>query len=511
VNTCLSTAIRRAHGSLLALSLAGVALAAPSANAQVPEPTAAEPTFSFSADNLPLRQALALFARANRLNIVPDLEVDGMVTVEFHDLPLAEAMQALLDAHGYYFEREGRLLRVRREVSRLFRIDYIHATRAGQGSSAVQISSGNSTSGSGGGGGGGGSSEGSAMTVTQTSTIDFWASLAEQLSALVSESGSFTINSLAGTVYVRESHRRMQEIARYLDDVVASVARQVEIEIEIYEVVLGNSSQFGINWQRVSQRLDSVFTTLPGTLALPSGGGVIITQPSYGDAPPAPGIRIGHQRGATEAVLDALKQEGELRIVSKPRLRTLNNQPAVVRIGQDLPVFSRQVTQSPGSPPIVTETETIQNVTIGTVLSVTPQVSADGVVTLDVTPAISRLVRTAVSASGNTSAPVIDIRQATSIVRLRDGATAVVGGLVQENATSTRRKVPVLGDVPVVGRAFTGNYENSERTELVFLITPRVVRDDESGAPLVPPSVSASAPPVPTSASSAAALAASLP
>lgn len=501
-------ALCRTRGLCFALALATAHLGVAPTRA-----AADEPTFSFSADNLPLRQALALFARANNLNIVPDLDVEGTVTVEFNDLPLAEAMRALLDAHGYYFERDGRLLRVRREVTRLFRIDYIHATRAGQGSSAVQISSGSSGSGGGTGGGaaGSGGSEGSAMTVTQTSTIDFWTSLSEQLAALVSETGSFTVNSLAGTVFVRDSYRRMQEIARYLDDVVASVARQVEIEIEIYEVVLGNSSQFGINWQRVSQRLDSAFTTLPGTLALPTGGGVIVTQPVYGDAPSAPAIRIGHQRGATEAVLDALKQEGELRILSKPRLRTLNNQPAVVRIGQDLPVFSRQITQSPGSPPIVTETESIQNVTIGTVLSVTPQVSADGVVTLDVTPAISRLVRTAVSASGNTAAPVIDIRQATSIVRLRDGATAVVGGLVQENASTTRRKVPVLGDVPVVGRAFTGTYDNAERTELVFLITPRVVRDDAAGAPVLPPSISATGRHGPAPASSTPAVAASLP
>jgi type II secretory pathway component GspD/PulD (secretin) len=230
----------------------------------------------------------------------------------------------------------------------------------------------------------------------------------------------------------------------------------------------------------VSDRLDATFASLPERLALPAGSGLIVQTPVYGPAPSLPGIRVSHQRGDTLAILDALKQEGELKVISKPRLRTLNNQPAVVRVGQDLPVFSRQVTQSPGNPPVITETETIQSITVGTVLSIIPQISANGMITLDVTPAVSRLVRTAISATGNTSAPVIDIRQASSIVRVRNGATVVLGGLVQDSSSVTRRKVPVLGDIPWLGKAFTGSYDNKERTELVFVLTPRVIVDGEA-------------------------------
>jgi type II secretory pathway component GspD/PulD (secretin) len=155
----------------------------------------------------------------------------------------------------------------------------------------------------------------------------------------------------------------------------------------------------------------------------------------------------------------------------------LNNQPSVVRVGQDIPVFVRQVTQSPGNPPVITTNESIQTITVGTVLSITPQVSSSGLITLDVTPAVSRLVRTETSATGQTNAPVIDIRQASSIIRVRDGATVVMGGLVQDSSSTTRRKIPVLGDIPLLGKAFSGNYESSERTELIFFITPRVVSD----------------------------------
>jgi len=449
--------------------------------------------FSFSAEEVPVKQALALFARANHLNIVPDLDIEGTVTVEFRDLPLDLAMSALLDANGYYFVQDGALLRVRNRETRLFQIDYIHVTRSGQGSNAVQISSGGggsggsgssgssgSTGGNSGGGGGGGGSEGSTMTVTNSSTINFWGDLGDQLKSMVSDKGSYTVNSLAGTVLVRDSHRNIEMIGQFITNVTASVVRQVDLEVEIYEVALTDSTQLGINWSYLADKLDTSFNTVPGQIGLGTGGGLIVQTPVFGTPPGEPGIRIQHQRGNLSAVLDALKQQGNLKVVSTPRLRTLNNQPAVVRVGQDLPVFIRQVTQAPGTPPVITTNETVQTLTIGTVLSITPQISGDGLITLDITPAVSRLVRTETSATGQTNAPVIDIRQASSIVRVRDGATVVMGGLVQDSATTTHRKIPVLGDIPLLGRAFSGEYKTSERTELVFFLTPRIIKDASS-------------------------------
>lgn len=468
--------------------------AAPAAGAAPVVASAVVPAtlFSFRAEGVPIKQALALFARANNLNIVPDLDVEGDVTVEFRDLPLDLAMQALLDANGYYFVQDGRLLRVKSRETRLFQIDYIHVTRSGQGSNAVQISSGGSSSGGSSGSsssssGGSGGNEGSTMTVTNSSTINFWGDLADQLKTLVSENGSITINSLAGTVIVRDRHRNIEAVADYLARVTENIVRQVDLEVEIYEVALNNSFQLGINWQKVSSNLDTTFSTIPGRLSIPSSGGLIVQNPLYGGTPPATGIQISHQRGSVTAILDALKQQGDLKIVSKPRLRTLNNQPAVVRVGQDLPVFITKTTQSTGDTPILSTDETIQTITVGTILSITPQVSSGGVVTLDITPAVSRLVRTETSATGNTNAPVIDIRQASSIVRVRDGATVIMGGLVQDSSTSTQRKVPLLGDIPLLGKAFTGTNKVSERTELVFFITPRVIADTSTESSVLSP------------------------
>ncbi|MBK9991197.1 MAG: secretin N-terminal domain-containing protein [Verrucomicrobia bacterium] len=463
---------QEAPASSVASTLAGAGVAEPTAN------------FSFSASGVPIKQALSLFARANNLNIVPDLDVDGEITVDFRDLPLDLAMGALLEANGYYFTREGRLLRVRNRESRLFHIDYIHTTRSGQGSSAVQISSGGGGSGGGGsagggsGSGGGSSTEGSSMTVTNTSTINFWGELNEQLKSMISAKGTFTVNSLSGTVLVTDGHRNIETIADYLKTVTENVVRQVDLEIEIYEITLGKSMQLGINWQRIEAGMDTTFNTIPGALTLKSGGGLIVQTPMFGSSPGAAGVQATLQRTNTQAIIDALSQQGELKVISKPRLRTLNNQPSVVRVGQDMPVFiTTKTTQSSGTATTTDISESIQTLTVGTVLSITPQVSDDGLITLDITPAVSRLVRMEESATGNTKAPVVDIRQASSIVRVRDGATVVLGGLVQNSTSTTTRKVPFFGSIPILGKLFSGKYDTSERTELIFFVTPHVVND----------------------------------
>ena len=425
--------------------------------------------FSFSAENLPIKQALALFARANKLNIVPDLDVEGDVTVDFYDLPLDLAMRALLEANGYYFVQSGGLIRVRNRETRLFHVDYIHATRVGQGGSGVSISSGMG----GGGDGGSGGIQGSSMSVSATSTIDFWTELAAQLRSLVGESGSVTINSLAGTVLVSSNHRTVELVAEYLASVTGRIVRQVDIEVQIYEVGLSSTRQLGIDWVRVATDLTRNYGTEFAT-------GLIVEDSAFGPQPLPAGLTISQdisERDIT-AVVQALEQQGDLKIVSKPRLRTLHNQPAVVRVGQDFPIFTTEVVAAPGTPPVLTTTVTVENVTIGTVLSITPEISAEGLITLDITPAVSRLVRVErlVTTSGSqATAPVIDIRQSTSIVRVRDGDTVVLGGLVQEGTATTVRKIPVLGDIPLLGKAFRGELKTKENTELVFFVTPRIV------------------------------------
>lgn len=450
--------------SCAAAALLSAQTVAPSTEAQPPAATPASAVnsvhgrtlYNFSADGVDLKQALALFARANNLNIVPDLDVTGAVTVDFRNLPLDLAMEALLDAHGYYFVREGDLIRVRDSETRLFDIDYIQMTRAGAKSNFVSVTSGTKSK-----------DDGSTMAVTAASTTDFWADVRDQVQKLLTTGGSMSVNSLAGTILVTDKHRNVERVAAYLDSISRNVNRQVELQIEIYEVSFKQGQQLGIDWERVSHRLDATFE-----------GDVIVRNPEFGGNPAAPAITITHQRGDTHAVLEALKQEGQLSIVSKPRLRTLNNQPAVLRVGQDYPYFLSQISQTTTAAGINRDvSETLQVVTIGTVLSITPRVSSDGIITLDITPAVTRLVGEVQSAELGNRAPIVDIRQAASIVRVRDGNTVTLAGLVQTTTAKNHRKIPLLGDIPVLGKVFTGTYDTEEKTELVVFVTPTLVKE----------------------------------
>jgi len=451
-----------APAALLAAALfaRGAAADQPASARDVPAPVSSLPAaregerFSFKAVDMDIRQALALFAESNDLNIIPDRDVQGQLTVSFRDLPLDLAMEALLSAHGYYFVKTGNLIRVRNLQTRLFQIDYIHAVRSGSGSNDISFSSRQGSH---------SEDQGTTMNVTASTVINFWETLESQLAGMVSEAGSYTINSLAGVISVTDRFARMQEIAAFIGRISDNVARQIEIDVEIYEVSLDKSFQLGIDWTRVSDSLDATF-----------GGNLSFGAQSPGGALAPATFTVDFQRGGTTALIEALEQQGDLSILSKPRLRTINNQPAVIRVGQDLPVFRQLVVQSPGDPPVITTQEEIENVTIGTVLSITPQIASDGMITLDISPAISRLVRNEVSAVTGSSAPVIDVRQASSIVRIQSGDTVVLGGLVQEESTRVDRKVPLLGDIPILGRAFRGTRDVSSKSELVVILTPRI-------------------------------------
>lgn len=408
--------------------------------------------FSFKAVDLEIKQALALFAESNGLNIIPNQDIQGSVTVSFTDLPLDLAMEALLDAHGYYFTKDNDLIRVRNFQTRIFNIDYINTVRTGAGSNDVQFSS-----------RGGTDQQGSSMSVSANSTIDFWQTVRDQLESMVSPEGSYTVNSLAGVVSVTERYARMGQIASVLERVSKSVVRQVELEVEIYEVSISESEQLGIDWDVVSNSLASEFS---GRLTVPSSA---VSSGFEGNT-----LVIEHSPNDNRFIIEALQQQGDLKVLSKPKLRTLNNQPAVIRVGQDLPVFRQTVTQAPGDPPLISIEEEIVNITIGTVLSITPQISLDGMITLDVSPAVSRLIRNEISAVTGASAPVIDVRQASSIVRVQSGSTVILGGLVQTQDNSVIRKIPFFGDIPLVGKAFRGHRETTVNNELVIILRPTI-------------------------------------
>ena len=421
-----------------------------------------EQRYSFRAQEMLLADALRLFARVNSLNIVVGPEIKGLVTVDFQGLSLRKAMTALLDAHGFYWVKEGELMIVRRLKTRIFTIDYIRLVRSGSGRSEAKSTSGSSS--------GSSSSGGGTVQVGQVDVVNFWEELEQQLKAMISEEGRFVVNRLSGTIQVTDLHRRVEQIAEFLSHLRRTLYRQVEIEARIYEVALNDDYALGIDWNRIDLGTVDAAT---GNLSLQN----IISIPAGGFTAKAVTTTLSFVGGSFDAVLTALHEQGEVRVISQPRLLTMNNQPALIKVARDESFFNQVISRGvSGSPDIITET--VQSVSVGLILSVTPQISEDGWIMLDVTPIITRLSETVVSPLETATAPVIEVKQISALVRVRDGEMVVIGGLIQDRVSHVERKVPILGDLPWLGRIFKGTYDVKKKTELVIFLSPRIVGVD---------------------------------
>ncbi|MCC6233095.1 MAG: secretin N-terminal domain-containing protein [Verrucomicrobiales bacterium] len=427
--------------------------------------------YSFRALDVELKTALAMFARANDLNIVPDRDVTGQITLDVRDLPLAKVMQALLESYDYVWEHEDGLIRVRAKETKEFWIDYLRLNRKGVGTSSATLASGMSGGKGGGGGGGGAAQGGSAVNLTANNTVDFWTELREELGKMLTPDGreSLAINMTAGVIQITDRPSALKRVRKYVDSLSNSVARQVEIRARIFDVTLRDQFQFGIDWEHAAQAFGGVATT---------GGSTIVASPVGGAMVRDSALSFLFENSDTSVILKALQEQGEVNVVSQPRIRVVNNQTAMIKVGTETPFFTSRTTFIPGSSSGTTtslQEEEVSTITVGTILSITPQISSNEWVTLDIAPVLTSLVETVISPSETTTAPVLDIKQASTLVRCKNGTTIVIGGLMQDEKGTTLRKVPLVGDIPLLGHLFRGRHDYKSKRELVISITPAIV------------------------------------
>lgn len=457
--------------------------------------------YSFRATGQSVRLALSQLATAYKLNIVVDQDVDGQVTVDLKELPLEKVLEAVLEPLGLAWTWQDGLLRVSRQETRTFNIDYLRLVRTGNGNSSSSVSL------SGGGGGGGGSTGNSSSSVAQNDTINFWNELEEQLDAILERSdddytglerpmettvqtdretnitttltqpvresaGRLVIDRLSGTVQVTTSRSRMKNVEDFLSSIKSGINRQVYIEAKVVEVQLNDERSLGIDWNELDF----------GSLTL--GTDLIINNPAggFGALPPTvAGSYIRSFDGALDSIdaaIEALEEQGDVKVVSQPKVRTLNNQQAIVRVGTERTFFTTTTTITPvaGGTPIQTVTNTPSTINEGLVLTVTPQISAEGEITMDVSPVLTNITGTDTSPDGLSNAPILDIKQSSTLVRMYDGETIVVGGLIQQAVSATKRSVPLLGDIPGLGKLFSSTYDRDVSRELVIFLTPHIIR-----------------------------------
>lgn len=465
---------------------------------QVQAPVADKLLYSFRAINLPVQDAMAQFAQTYGLNIVADRDVAGNITVAFRDLSLDKALEAMLETAGLSWNWEDGLLRVSRLQTRTFTVDYLRLTRSGNSTTSA------SSAQPGGGGGGDGTTR---AGLSRNDSINFWSELEAQLSEILTKGreeyaierpvettsifdrqanttttttkqvkekeGRLVINRLSGTIQIATSRARMKAVERYLDSLQQGAMRQVYIDVKIVEVALTGDSAMGVDWARISMGslVMGTATALSGTA---SGASVLPSTAAAVYKRTFPSTWLVKD---VTAVLTLLKQQGDVRVVSQPRIRTLNNQAAIVRSGTERTFFTTTTTVTPvaGGAPLITTTNTPVTVTEGLVLSVTPQISGDGLIALDISPVVTKIAGVDTSPDGLSNAPRLDIKQASTMVRVTDGETIIIGGLIQEEESDTQRGVPGLADSPL-GLLFRTDYHTRGRREMVVIMTPYIVR-----------------------------------
>ena len=458
-----------------------------------------ERLYSFSIRDADVREVLMAIAKQTSTNIVVDPRVKGTVTIDLKNVTLTEALDTLTDLLGLSYAVRQNIVRVYEPVAetRIFSLQYVNLKRTASSSTSAQIGAGGTAggifpgttggapagtgvvgAGSTGVTGAGGGTGGQTSMSTQTDT-DLWKDVEAGVGKLLSPVGKLIVDKQGSNLLVTDFPKFLDRIGNYLERVEGSVQRQVLIEARIVEVSLTGKFQFGIDWGAIATA-----AALKGTTKLsPISPTRILSQKL---APSEGAFQIGVTSSDFQALLSVLSTQGEVNVLSSPKLTTLNNQTAVLRAATDEVFFETRVVFIPGTAAgtsVPTNEVTPRTVTIGVVLTVTPQISADGSVVLHVHPTVTdsnRKAKFTQIPAGDTpgftiEVPVVDVREADMVVRAREGQMVVIGGLIQERRSDDESKVPLLGDLPGIGRLFRSTTQDRKKTELVVLLIPTVM------------------------------------
>lgn len=502
-----------------------------------PKPKAKEPVYSIVVYDTPVKEVLFAIARDSKFNVDIHPDIKGIVTLNAVDQTLPAILERISKQVDLTYKIQNNVLIITPDqpVLRTYKVDYVNMSRdtAGFIGADGQISSASQSSGAGGtvsNSAGNGANNSSRTSVTSESKSHFWETLEKNLKDILKDTdkevqiarrGSITktnqktkagqssksseteatsiadtkseqeadtnefqmlyaatviVNREAGIINVRATNKQHERVQEFIDKVMSSARRQVLIEATIVEVRLNDSFQAGIDWSRF------------GNTATSSG---FRFQQSLGPTINAAntGFSVGYLNpvsslGNLAASVTLLKQFGDTKVISSPKLMVLNNQTAILKVVDNIVYFTVQAQQSQATQGGVlsTITTTPNTVPVGIVMSVTPQINETSAVNINVRPTISRVVGFVRDpnpqlANIASQVPQIQVREMESLLQVNSGNTAILGGLMQDEIQRNTDAVPGLSDVKGFGEIFKGRDYANKKTELVIFLRPTVVKN----------------------------------
>ncbi len=384
-----------------------------------------------------IKNVLKVLGYNSGVNIVAGPEVTGLVTIQLKDVAWQKALDVVLATYGYAYERRGDIISVTT-------VENLKKRREDALVLAEQE-----------------------PLVTETFTLNFGkaSEIIGSIEKMKTPRGSINFDQRTNTLIVTDIQGNldlMQDVVKALD----AVTPQVVIEVKVVETTLTNTENLGIDWtvKGTAQGAKS-----PTVFPFKSGESSDFLNGSF-PSPAATDFSYGTLNATTlTVILEMLKSRSNTNILSNPKVVTLDNQMARIVVGSQYPIPTYTYNEQQAK----LQVSGWQYKDIGIIFEVTPHVNNAGFVTIDLQPKITAILDFVTVE--NTQLPRLSTEEATTKVMIKDGDTLVIAGLIKDQVTDTKKRVPILGDIPLLGQAFRKSETTKTKTELMIFLTPHII------------------------------------